>query len=665
MLLATFISLTSSRPAKAQQKEGSEAPMVLEAVTIEAAPVQAEETEPSFLTVIQGKDLERRFTSVPEALSETVGVRVNRFGGLGDFSTISIRGSSSEQVLIYVDGILLNEAQGGGVNIGTIPISNIESIEIYRGSSPIEFGQAGIGGVVNIKTRSAREKRILSTQAQYGSFDTYRVDTFLSDKSSRLDYVIGLNYTGSNNNFKFLDDNGTQYDSSDDVIIRRLNNQFGSFNWVTKLGYDLNSNTRISVFHNLLDTDKGIPGLGSFQSLHAHFKTREYRTGLELARRAALIPQLDLHWTFHHTYKKEAFEDRLGEIGVGNQDNENITESYETRLDANYWLGEHQLLNGLLTMKVERFTPYDHLQGSEVATSRRKTFSVGVEDKIVFMNDKLFLVPGVLYDMMDNTFHGEAFLSSIGQDISVPDRQWFLTRQIGVLYQVTDPLEIRANIGRYFRPPNFFELFGDRGGTVGDPELLPEESLNQDVGFKYERRPGSFMKEMEVQATYFHNRVENLILFIQTSQRTSKPENIGRAEITGQELVGRMQLGNHFKISGNYTYQRAVNRSNIPSQTGKILPGRPLHEFSGKAEFFSDTAALFYSYDFTAKNFLDRVNQLPTHSRNIHNIGISVTPRKSVSASFEVKNITDSRIEDIFGFPLPGRSYFLTVNAHF
>ncbi|MBI3811683.1 MAG: TonB-dependent receptor, partial [Nitrospirae bacterium] len=131
--------LIAQQSVEGQEPDRLDQPTVMQDITVEAATVEAEETgaQPSFLTVIQGKDLERRFTSIPEALSETVGVRVNRFGGLGDFSTISIRGSSSEQVLIYLDGILLNEAQGGGVNIGTIPISNVESIEIYRGSSPI------------------------------------------------------------------------------------------------------------------------------------------------------------------------------------------------------------------------------------------------------------------------------------------------------------------------------------------------------------------------------------------------------------------------------------------------------------------------------------------------------------------------------------------------
>lgn len=666
MLGSITTLLIAQQSVEGQEPDRLDQPTVMQDITVEAATVEAEETgtQPSFLTVIQGKDLERRFTSIPEALSETVGVRVNRFGGLGDFSTISIRGSSSEQVLIYLDGILLNEAQGGGVNVGTIPISNVESIEIYRGSSPIVFGQTGIGGIVNIKTKSAGGTRSLSAQAQYGSFDTYRLNALISDKPGRLDYVIGVDDTASKNNFKFLDNNGTQYNPSDDVVIRRLNNQFRSLNFVAKVGYDFKPNTRVGVYHNFMNTDKGVPGLGSFQSLHADLKTEEYRTGLELDQRSVLIPELDLHWDVHHIYKMEAFQDRLGEIGLGSQDNENVTEGYEVVLNPDYLLGGNQLLKGSLRVKVERFAPFDRLQQTETAISRRQTVSAGLEDRIVLGNDRFFLVPGFSYDVTDNTFHGESFLTTIGQDTAQPGRQRFLTRQVGTLYRATDQIEARANIGRYFRPPNFFELFGDRGGTVGNPDLLPEEGLNRDAGFKYTRRFSSFIKELELQAAYFDNQVENLILFIQTSQRTSKPENIGRAGITGEELVGRMQLGDHFKISGNYTHQRAVNRSDIPSQAGKILPGRPLHEFSGKTEFFTNRWSLFYSYDFTAQNFLDQANQLPTRSRSVHNAGISSRLTKFVSMTFEVKNLNDSTIEDIFGFPLPGRSYFLTINGN-
>jgi iron complex outermembrane receptor protein len=130
-------------------------------------------------------------------------------------------------------------------------------------------------------------------------------------------------------------------------------------------------------------------------------------------------------------------------------------------------------------------------------------------------------------------------------------------------------------------------------------------------------------------------------------------------------VVLTVQFGAYFRVSGNYTHQRAVNKSNIPSQTGKILPGRPVHEFSGKTEVFLNKISLSYTYDFTAENYLDPANQIPTTSRSIHNIGLMVKPTKQVSAAFEVKNLTNDQIEDVFGFPLPGRSYFLTVQADF
>ncbi len=103
-------------------------PILLEGITIvdTAIDEEQEDTEPSHKTVIQSEALQQRFTSVPEILSETVGVKMKRFGGLGDFSSISIRGSSSEQVWVYLDGFLLNAAQGGSVDLGKIPLAYIK-----------------------------------------------------------------------------------------------------------------------------------------------------------------------------------------------------------------------------------------------------------------------------------------------------------------------------------------------------------------------------------------------------------------------------------------------------------------------------------------------------------------------------------------------------------
>ena len=72
--------------------------------------------------------------------------------GLGSYSTLSIRGSNANQVRIYVDGVPLNNAQGGEVNLSDLSFDNLEKIEIYKSGSSPGFSGSAIGGTVNLVT---------------------------------------------------------------------------------------------------------------------------------------------------------------------------------------------------------------------------------------------------------------------------------------------------------------------------------------------------------------------------------------------------------------------------------------------------------------------------------------------------------------------------------
>ena len=73
-------------------------------------------------------------------LSSAVGVQVKRYGGLGSFSTVSIRGSTAEQVVVYLDGVPLNQAIGGGADVGRMSLGGVQEIQVYRGAVPARFG---------------------------------------------------------------------------------------------------------------------------------------------------------------------------------------------------------------------------------------------------------------------------------------------------------------------------------------------------------------------------------------------------------------------------------------------------------------------------------------------------------------------------------------------
>lgn len=106
-----------------------------------------------FQTAIKLDETSARYTSLPEVLEREAGLRVRSFGGLGSYSTLSIRGTNPNQSRIYLDGIPLNNSQGGEVNLADLPFDSLESVEVYRSGNPIGFSGSAIGGSVNLVTK--------------------------------------------------------------------------------------------------------------------------------------------------------------------------------------------------------------------------------------------------------------------------------------------------------------------------------------------------------------------------------------------------------------------------------------------------------------------------------------------------------------------------------
>ncbi|MCK4236321.1 MAG: TonB-dependent receptor, partial [Candidatus Krumholzibacteria bacterium] len=106
----------------------------------------------NFVVLIDLGKRKDRIEDIASILSRTVGVRVKQYGGLGSFATMSIRGSSSNQVQLYMDGVPLNDAYTGTANLADLPLGDVQRIEIFRGFSPTNFGSSAIGGTVNLVT---------------------------------------------------------------------------------------------------------------------------------------------------------------------------------------------------------------------------------------------------------------------------------------------------------------------------------------------------------------------------------------------------------------------------------------------------------------------------------------------------------------------------------
>ncbi|HEY3352523.1 MAG TPA: TonB-dependent receptor plug domain-containing protein, partial [Polyangia bacterium] len=123
-------------------------------------------------TVVDAHRFEGEARSVAELIATAPGVAVSQYGGLGQLTTVSLRGSSAAQVQVLLDGLPLNTAAGGGVDLARIPRAWIERIEVVRGAEGAVYGAGTLGGVVNIVTRRAAAGA-WSAEATAGSFRTF------------------------------------------------------------------------------------------------------------------------------------------------------------------------------------------------------------------------------------------------------------------------------------------------------------------------------------------------------------------------------------------------------------------------------------------------------------------------------------------------------------
>jgi len=226
----------------------------------------------TFATVVDTTAATSRVDSVADVLSSSVGVQVRRFGGLGAFSTVSIRGSAPNQVEVYLDNVLQNPANAGLVDLGSFPLDNVERLEIYRGFAPLQLGAGSIGGAVNLVTRPVAGATTNTASVSYGSFDTRKLTLYRSQGFDRLGYLVLFNYTESAGDFQFLDDKGTRFNTLDDEMVRRRNNDFRSFNLNAK-GEAIVGGWQITLADDVFVKDQGVPGQSSVQSEDARFDT--------------------------------------------------------------------------------------------------------------------------------------------------------------------------------------------------------------------------------------------------------------------------------------------------------------------------------------------------------------------------------------------------------
>lgn len=614
-------------------------------------------------------------TDVAAVVMRAPGTVLHRLGGLGDYASISIRGSSARQVQVFLDGVPLNPDGSAAINLAEFPLQAFSRIEVYRGNAPPIFGASPIGGVVNLVTASSPPPA--SGTLSGGQYGTHRLTAMASQDRSQSprphDVLLFAESFATQGNFTYFTDNATPYNLIDDARLTRDNNDKRQFSGMGRLRAGSDA-LRVTINDAALYREEGLPG---------HIGVRTEAVRLETLRNL-LTMQVDGSTTqscwqarLWNLFRQEVFDDRADEFNIGAswQARQYLTTGL---LASGGWTPVPWLVPTVtLSARQDRHHFTDLLTEQDTAPNVRHAANLSVGAQTWFADEQVTFSPVLQGHLLDSRqLHTDGATAA-----TTEDTLWAFTPRGGVLIRphVLHGLALKANVGRYFRPPDFTELFGNQGSVVGNPDLMPEQGFQWDAGIHY-TLPNPKWFAFTTDLSWFSSETQNQIVLLQNSQRTSIPTNLGEAYTAGLESGWGMTFGDLVDSQSSLTWNLSENRTPQDDVFGRQIPRIPALEFHQSTSLHHNWLRMGHTFDYMAGNYWDAPNILQTPPRAIHGAFVRLGGTQW-SAEASVLNLTDQTvaivdrnplsdrdntpslqpITDFIGFPLPGRTWLMTV----
>ncbi|MGB3751786.1 MAG: TonB-dependent receptor plug domain-containing protein, partial [Arcobacteraceae bacterium] len=211
----------------------------------------------SSVEVITGEELEQKHvTTVAEALNLVSGISFTSNGGMGQSTSVKLRGFDSKRILVLIDGIRYNDLTGlSGAVFENLMVDNIQQIEIIKGAQSGIWGADASAGVINIITKTAKEGFQGTLNAEYGSFNTKKYGTSLSYKADNYYAKINAQRVTSDG-FSAQAPRGIDLDSLED-------DSYENTTLSLKTGVNIDDSNKIDFSHTVIDSEVEYDGYNS------------------------------------------------------------------------------------------------------------------------------------------------------------------------------------------------------------------------------------------------------------------------------------------------------------------------------------------------------------------------------------------------------------------
>jgi iron complex outermembrane receptor protein len=645
----------------APKDDSQEKAIVMEEVVVTATRDTEEIRKvPANVSVITAKDIEKSgATSIVEVLDKLESIQFRDYSGNSSQSVIDLRGFGGDnpfgKTLIMLDGRKMNRPDMSSINWLQIPLNNIERIEVVRGASSVLYGDAAIGGVINIITKKGEGKTKFNASIMAGSYGLHNERVGVTGSEDKWTYALN-----GENNF-----NSGYRERS------QLSSQGGGLN----VGYDASELFNISLGLSFNKTDYQMPGY--LTKVQMEQDRRQYQQATP-ALFSVATPDDD--GSDKYTNVNLGIKSILGSLGeidinflYGNKDIQTNMTSWSqfsnTKMDTYSITPKYILAKDIFGFKnklVLGLDYYNEPYKKDFFSSRERTIKTSWADLTrdslgYYIRDEFSILKSLILNVGYRS--EQASIKASNTDTVTPANSF--TNQdktynaeayeAGLTWLVGKKSKVYGKYSTIYRIPFLDEVasYNGFGGTLFNNNLEKEKGVSTEVGM--EIYP---LDNLKIGLTLFRIDMEDEISWFATGMFTGYNKNQDKTRHDGAEVSLSYLWEKRAKLYGNFTYHKATFENGANNK--KEMPLVPNRMANAGLEIYLPYNLMLrpevrYVGDaFLSQDYNNISEKLESHT--LYNLYLSYKPsfrKVTMTAFFGVENLTDVKYSSFGSYNVP------------
>ncbi len=631
---------------------------LLKNVTVTAAKKKNPFTNIMPVQILNSETLQQiNAPSIGDAARYFSGVLIKDYGGTGGFKSISVRGLGTANTAIVYDGVPVSDIRTGQIDLSKYSSTFVESLELLQANMPgntLPARTYASSSVLSINTRSfniaSLEKKYWQAGIRAGSFNYWQPAAGIA-LPFKKNWLLGMNAEAlySEGNYPYTVNNGNFSEKK-----KRSNSAVHSLQGEINLLKLFSDSSTLQVKSGNYHSKRGLPGAVIFFNDHSVQKQWDDDYFMQARYKKNIHERTSLLFSAKWSYDRIRYADPDYLNGQGGLDNRYTQKEFYFSAAAGHAFDKHLLIAASSDASFAKMDA--NLSGFAYPSRQNYWNNIAIDYRIGLwqLNGSMLLT-----SIVDHTRTG----SATGNKTRLTP-----TLALGFKPSASSPFLLRAFYKRIFRMPTFGDLYYD---FIGNTALRPELSSQYNIGITYSKRVAK-NTQFNISADGYYNHVKDKIIAVPNQNLfVWTMLNVGKVDIRGVDVTAAINgsIAGQWKWFTRmaYTWQQAKDMSNPSGSTYKNrIPYTPDH--SGSALFNLEYHGFTAGYD-----MLFSGSRYTLGENNAYNkLGGWISQDISVSRAFrwnavnmniraELDNLADQRYEAVRYYPMPGRSFRISI----